>query len=245
MTLTTLRQIWAMSKIDGFIPYSSHTAKFLHKSRFVPLKKIHVVHNSIETDVLNNAYKKWKLAGEKKESQRIVFTGRLTERKRVDILLMAFSKVLLKYKNAKLDIIGDGSESEKLKELSKKLDISTNIFFMGFVDDNKLNKFYQSCDVYVCPSELEGYGLTVLEATVNGAPVIACKVGGIPEIIKDGINGLLIDKDNLKQLSQSICRILRDNNLRDEIKRNNIDYESRNWINTAEETQNLYISLME
>jgi len=108
-----------------------------------------------------------------------------------------------------------------------------------------LNAFYKVCDVYICPSKLEGFGLTVLEALTNGAPVIAFKVGAIPELIKDGINGLLIDVDDTKQMSQAISLLLKDKHLKDKIKRNNRDYKPKNWIVTAEETKKLYISLME
>jgi len=174
----------------------------------------------------------------------ILFVGRIDDpRKGLEPLIRAFKQVLNET-DAILVVIGSGDKT-KFVELSKKLDISPNIFFMGFVDDNTLHKFYQSCDVYVCPSKLEGFGLTILEAVINGAPVIAFKVGAIPEIIQDGKNGLLIDAYDLKQLSQAICRMLNDKDLKDKIKRNNTIYEPRNWIKTAEETENLYIQLLE
>lgn len=235
-----------INNVDKIIAVSEFTKKQIIEFYGVNPADIDVIYHGIDKSNKNFSInsEQFKQEFDLPNKKIVLFVGRINDRRKgLEILIKAFKGVLNKI-DAILVVVGNGDHT-KFVELSQKLAISTNIFFMGFVSDNKLNKFYQACDVYVCSSELEGYGLTVLEAVVNGAPVIAFKVGGVPEIIEDGINGLLVDAANLKQLSQAICCILMDKNLRDEIKRNNIDYESRNWINTAEETQNLYISLME
>lgn len=235
----------AINSIDKIITDSKFTKKEIIKFYKLNPKDINVIYLGIEERNKNCSINTKNFLRETglPNKKMLLFVGRINDpRKGLEPLIMAF-KQLLNETDAILVVVGNGDKT-KFEELSKKLNISQYIFFIGFVDDNKLNKFYQSCDVYICPSKLEGFGLTVLEAINNGAPVIAFKVGAIPEIVKDGKNGLLIDPYNLKQLSHAICHILKDNNLRNKIKRNNEFYETRNWIKTAKETQNLYISLI-
>jgi len=236
----------AINNVEKIVAVSEFTKTQIIKFYKFNSEKIKVIPHGLEiynrTSSLNSEEFKVELGLPNK--QMLLFVGMINDpRKGLKTLLMAFKRVLDKT-DAILVIVGNGDKTRFL-EFSKKLDISENIFFMGFVNDTALNMLYQVCDLYICPSKLEGFGLTVLEALTNGAPVIAFKVGAIPELIKDGINGLLIDVDDTKQMSQAISLLLKDKHLKDKIKRNNRDYKPKNWIVTAEETKKLYISLME
>lgn len=235
----------AINNVDRIIAVSKFTKdqiiKFYKKN---PLN-IEIIYHGMEEYSKNlhidpeNFKNKYNLPNKK----MILFVGRINDsRKGLEPLLMELKPVLNEI-DAVMVVIGSGNQTKYL-ELSKKLNITKNIFFLGFVDDNDLNAFYKVCDVYICPSKLEGFGLTVLEAITNGAPVIAFKEGAIPELIQDGKNGLLVEDDDFKLFAITIGLLLKDKHLRDKIKRNNIAYESRNWIKTAQETQQLYISLI-
>jgi len=122
-----------------------------------------------------------------KNKPTLLFVGRIDDpRKGLDMLIKAFKFVLV-YIDAQLIIVGNGKK-EKIMELAGP--IAHYLFFLGYVDDITLKKCYSLCDVYICPSRLEGFGLTILEAFAAGKPVIATNTGAIPELIQNGINGI-------------------------------------------------------
>jgi glycosyltransferase involved in cell wall biosynthesis len=115
-------------------------------------------------------------------------------------------KIHKNFKNYKLLFIGKGGLESQLKEEAESLGIMDNVKFLGFRDDVK--EIYKILDIFVLPSLSEGLPLSLLEAVASKVPVIASKVGGIPEIIKDGINGFLIPPKNVPLLSEKIYYLL-------------------------------------
>jgi glycosyltransferase involved in cell wall biosynthesis len=101
-------------------------------------------------------------------------------------------------------------------------------------------------DVFVCPSRLEGFGLTVLEAMAAGRPIVASNVGAIPELIHDNENGFLVAAENPNDMAESILRILGDPHLRNRFSRNNLDRveEGYTWSRCAEMTLRAYDQLL-
>jgi len=219
------------------------------KRRIIEIHKInpddiHVIYNGINKYSGNSKInpKKFKEKENLPDKKMILFVGRVNDpRKGLHALIKAFKGVLEEI-DAILVVLGSGDKTEFVK-LSEELKISPNIFFKGYVAENSLNKFYQSCDVYICPSKLEGFGLTILEAISNGSPVIASNVGAIPEILEDGENGLLVDVDNSNQLHKAICYLLKNESLINRIRLNNRLYAPIGWIDSAKNVQNLYNSM--
>lgn len=235
----------AIKSVDKIIADSKFTKKQIIKFYGLKPSEINVIRLGTEKKYKNYNIniRKFKHENKLPDKKMILFVGRINDtRKGLDVLINSFQKVLDRT-DAILVIIGEGDKS-KFEEISKKLNIIENIFFMGYVDNNTLNKFYQSCDVYVTPSRLEGFGLTILEAISNGAPIIASNVSAIPEIIEDGKNGLLVTVDDPNQLAKAIHCILNNKELRDKIKLNNKIYELPNWYETTKEIQSLYYSLI-
>lgn len=236
----------AVKSVDKIIAVSEFTKKQIVKYYGVKNDKITVIYNGIDKkrlNILDDDLTKFKNNNNLLNKKCVLFVGRIDDhRKGLDLLLKAFKQVLNNL-DAVLIVVGNGN-NKKPVEMCKNLGISDNVIFKGFVDESTLQLYYKSCDVYVCPSKLEGFGLTILEALSNGAPVIASNVGAIPEIIKEGENGFLVDAHDSKQLAKRICSILNDKVLKDKIKLNNTVYEPRSWIKSAEEIQNLYNSLI-
>lgn len=104
-------------------------------------------------------------------------------------------------------IVGDGPDLEFFKEYSTKLGIQEKIEFVGGIPNQKIVEFYKMASVFVLPSKMEGLPNVILEAMATGLPVIATKVGGIPEIVKEGVNGFLIDIDDSQGLADRIQRL--------------------------------------
>jgi glycosyltransferase involved in cell wall biosynthesis len=234
----------AVKCANKIIAVSEFTKRRIIEIHKVNPDNVHVIYNGINKYGENSKIdpKKFKEEENLPDKKMILFVGRVNDpRKGLYDLIKAFKGVLEEI-DAILVVLGSGDKTEFVK-LSEDLKISPNIFFKGYVDENSLNKFYQSCDVYICPSKLEGFGLTILEAISNGSPVIASNVGAIPEILEDGENGLLVDVDNSNQLNKTICYLLKNESLINRIRLNNRLYVPIDWIDSAKNVQNLYNSM--
>jgi len=142
----------------------------------------------------------------------ILFCGRLTERKGVDYLITSFHEI--KSKNVHLVITGGGGKEEHLKKLVSSLHLDNNVTFFGRVNDTDLGFLHDISDVFVCPSiidsqgETEALGLVIPEAMESQTPVIGTDVGGIPDIIKNEVNGILVPQKDPKAIANAIDKIL-------------------------------------
>ena len=137
----------------------------------------------------------------------IIFVGRLTYVKGVDILIKAFNEVRKKNNNVSLTIVGDGEEREKLIELSEKLEIRDKVKFVG--RQTNVIEWLDKSDIFVYPSIWEeGFGISVVEAMARGCIPITFKRGALPEIIENNKNGILVDEINVEKLASAIEQII-------------------------------------
>lgn len=169
--------------------------------------KITVIYNSFEApkDILSKdaIRKKMKISGE-----LIVSAGRLVPWKGFDTLIKLWPEILEKYPNAKLLIIGEGPEKNKLDNLIKKLKLEDSVLLTGRLDQQMLLVYLKVADVFILNTAYEGFSHQLLEVASVGTPIITTKIGGNPEIIKDGINGILVEYDNQLELISAINKIL-------------------------------------
>lgn len=152
----------------------------------------------------------------------VLFVGRLEYRKGIDVLLEAIPKVLEKVSDVHFRIIGDNSliGPEGMTFMDKFLSDYADQFwlnkvrFEGRVDQNTLLNAYSACDVFVAPSRFESFGLVFLEAMREGKPVIGCLAGGMPEVVSDDVNGLLVQPGDVEALSEAILTLVESEKLR-------------------------------
>ena len=143
----------------------------------------------------------------------VLFVGRLAKAKGVDILIKAINILKEKYQiEIKTAIVGKGYLEEELKGLVKELGTSKEIEFLGVRKD--IEKLMKSTKILVLPSRWEGLPLTMLEAMSSGAGIIATEVGGIPEVIEHGKEGILISPEDPTALAGAIAELLKDRELR-------------------------------
>lgn len=132
--------------------------------------------------------------------------------KGLDILLKAWNKFHKKHPKAKLIIMGTGEEKENLKAQARELGITDSVSLKGYVENAK--RYLSDFDIFVLPSRSEAMPYTLLEAGLAGLPVIATSVGGVPEVIENGANGILIPPENSEVLFSSLVLLAEDEELR-------------------------------
>jgi len=134
--------------------------------------------------------------------------------KRVEDVIEVFSRVRKKTR-ARLLMVGDGPERPKAEWLAGTHGISEDVLFLG--KQNDMNQLLSIADILLLPSELESFGLVALEAMACEVPVIATKVGGIPEVVRDGVDGFLYDVGDVTAMSDGCLSILNDHKKRVEM----------------------------
>ncbi len=120
---------------------------------------------------------------------RLVFVGRLIGLKRVELIIEALATT----DDTELDVIGDGPESDALQARARELGVAGRVHFLGSLDHPDVMRHIASADALVLASTHEGLPHVVIEALVSGTPVVTTAVGGIPELVDDGRNGLIVD----------------------------------------------------
>lgn len=132
-----------------------------------------------------------------------LYIGRLSPEKGVHYLLEAMRDLP---REIKLKIAGTGAEESKLKKYAKENNLD-NVEFLGFKNREEIQELYQNCISTILPCNwFEIFGMTNIESFINGKPVIASNIGGIPEIVEDNINGLLFEPGNVEQLKECILK---------------------------------------
>lgn len=198
----------------------------------VPSDKIDIIYNAIEEKdfriSISQAEARRELGINDKINKIIITVARLVSWKSIDMLI----KILPRFnQETQLLVIGDGPSAKRLKELTYAKGVQKRVIFANHIPHNKVNLYLKTADVFVLPSLYEGLPHALLEAMVLGVPIVATKIGGIPELIEDGRDGLLFEPQDLSGLEESINRILEDKagalkfveNAKEKIKRFNWD----------------------
>lgn len=199
----------ALKSVDKIIAVSNYTKNRIIQTYHIPSDMVDVVYNGVEYDGyictevdLDMTRKQLGL----QDLPIILFVGRIDDpRKGLDILIEAFLRVI-ETTDAILIVVGKG-DSTKFRNLIES--VNNRILFTGYIEESMLKKFYILCDIYVCPSRLEGFGLTILEALTFGKPIISTKVGVIPELIDNEI-GILVENENPSQIYDALMTLISD-----------------------------------
>jgi glycosyltransferase involved in cell wall biosynthesis len=145
---------------------------------------------------------------------RLLFVGRLSPEKGVSYLLKATALLAAKGKAVELHVVGTGSSEEELSQRAQALSITSHVYFHGFVPHGKtLRQLYRESDVFILPSLQDQQPKVLMEAMSQSLPVVATNVGGIPSIIQDGKNGLLVPPARPEAIAAAIDRVLSDDEL--------------------------------
>ena len=147
----------------------------------------------------------------------VLYAGRFEGRKGTDVLLAAIPELCNKYPFARFVLVGedrtlpDGSSlggAFRLRHAGKKF--MDRVIFTGGVSDAQLEQHLQACDIFAAPSRYESFGLVFLEAMMFGKPVVACRAGGMNEVIEEGVTGVLAEPGDVSSLAVAIGTLLED-----------------------------------
>ena len=178
-------------------------------------EKIRVVYNGIDTNRFGElvSHQEATLSAIRKHSLLVAVVANMYSTVKGHGTLIAAAKQVCKiFPQVRFVLIGDGVERPKLEEQVKIAALQEYFLFLG--SRKNVPELLASCNLFVLPSESEGLPNVVLEAMAAGLPVIATAVGGVPELIQDGVNGLLVPPREPKALSEAISRLLSDEGLR-------------------------------
>jgi len=173
-----------------------------------PLKHIISLPNGVNTQLFYPP-------NERAEHQNIVFIGRLVAEKGVKILIQAIALLKDEFPNVFLDVIGDGYDREELQNMTKDLKIEQSVCFLG--KKNKVYEFLNRANIYVQPSLHEGLPNSLIEAMACGLPVVVTNVGGMPDIVKDSLDGFVVEPSNVNSLANAIRKLLYNPTLRNKM----------------------------
>lgn len=152
-------------------------------------------------------------------SPRVLFVGRMQRTSRwkgVQVLLEAFAGVVDEVPDARLVLVGDGDDVPALRSRAAALGIAARVDWRGALSGAELVGAYQQASVVVLPSltESESFGMTLVEAMACGRPVVGSRVGGIPFVVRDGVDGVLVPPGDVGSLASALTGLLRDGDRR-------------------------------
>ncbi len=181
--------------------------------------KVILIHNGIKNFKLLSKKESLEKLGIEKDKTIIMSISELHYNKGIDVALKGIS-LLEKDKRDKIIylVLGDGEEKNSIEKLIEDLGIQENVRLLGFVPDAK--SFLSSTDLFLLPSRTEAFPYVILEAGFAGIPIIATSVGGVPEVIKDMQNGILVHRKNPKEIAEAIYYYLNHKDKQKEFSKN-------------------------
>lgn len=175
-------------------------------------KEVHYIANCVDENIFF-PYRNNKNSDNNNNDKtyKFITSGFLTKRKNIDTLIKAIKKIKEDFNiNIYLEIIGDGEERENLEALTKQLELSNNIIFLGNIHNSTIPCFLNKADYFILVSHSETFGVVVLEALFCGLPVLATKCGGPEYFVRDGIDGYLCEND-IDSIVRGIIKLINSN----------------------------------
>jgi glycosyltransferase involved in cell wall biosynthesis len=213
--LTTL----TLKHLDRVLPVSTPMKKIAMKLG-LPGDRATVIHGpvGIDTGDLRKTAKQQPCP--KKYGRSLLYVGNLTAPKRAETIIRAMQKVREIYADCRLVLIGEGNLRPALEALADELGLRKHVHFCGSLPHEEVLKMLQCADVFVHCSDHEGLGMAIMEAMGAGLPVVASRVGGVPDLVREGETGFMIPPDDVEKYAEKILLLLKNDQLRQELGTN-------------------------
>ena len=224
----TIAEHVASRLVDRVVAVSHHTKQELIRYERIPESKVSVIHNGINPRLTRSAsVEALRQELGLQDGQLVVGTiGRLEAQKGLDLFLDAIPRVAENAPEVRFLIVGGGSLEHDLKAQASRLGIADRVIFTGWRTD--AIDLMQLLDCFVSTSNFEGLPMVLLEAMSFAKPIVATAVGGVPELVEDGFNGLTIDDREPGSVAAALLRVVKDDVLRKRLGQNSAArYEER------------------
>jgi glycogen(starch) synthase len=225
---------------------STFMGRELERDFHLPSEKIDIIPNGIDIHTFDR-YQSEDLSLFRhmyaSDEERLVFSvGRMVHEKGFHVLVSAAAEVLKAHPEVKFVVAGKGEKLEDLRNRVWDLGIEENVMFTGYVDEDTKNRLYLVSDLAVFPSLYEPFGIVALEAMAAGCPVVVSNVGGLGEIVTDGVHGLVVPPGDPSALASAIVRVVENPALAKRWSENarRLVEESYDWLAIARKTLDVY-----
>jgi glycosyltransferase involved in cell wall biosynthesis len=240
--------IRVLNTADAIVCENNNLKAFL-VSQGLNSKIITLIRNGINLEFFEpgDSMKIRKNLGLKNDQLILLSVGSLNKNKNHALLINAFAEIVSSKSSLHLYIIGEGEEQDRIKKQIKELKLEQKITILGLLDHKSIYEWMKAADIFILPSQNEGTPNSLLEAMASGLPVIASKVGGIPELIQDNIEGLLFKSNSKDELKEKLYKLIKNNQLQDFLGKNaqkKIATHYDSWENQSEKLLNLYKQLL-
>jgi glycosyltransferase involved in cell wall biosynthesis len=174
----------------------------------------------------------------------VLYTGRISSEKNLDILIQSIRKVLKKIDAHFIFCGSGGTYKQKIQKLSKSLKVDKNTTFVDFLDWDDYINIYSLADLFVMPAEAELQSIVTMEAIASGLPVVVVNKGAVHELASAD-NGLLFESKNIQQLADNIVKILSDNKLKNSMSKKSLKLIKKHSMEfVGKQYENLYRDLL-
>ncbi len=223
-------RIVALRKAKGIFPISYYSARLV-MSLGIEQNRIEVIFCGIDTQ----RFKPITNHQNNNRQRKLITVARLDLNKGHDRVLEALSILKKQGLTPDYTIVGQGSEEMRLRKMVQELVLGNQVIFAGFISENQLPTMYTSCDIFIMASReipgrldlVEGFGISFLEASASGLPVVAGDSGGVSDAVQHGKTGLLVNPDSPEDIASAIKLLLTDESLA-----RRYGNEGRRWTET-------------
>jgi len=221
---------------DRVVAVSQPAAKNIELCAGYPLDKISVIYPGIPGDLFAPSTPRPGLP-------TIVFIGRLVTDKGADCAIRAMQPLRGR---ARLVVIGDGPEKAALENLAAELSLTESVHFTGYISDDERRKFLAEATAMLVPSRHEElFGMVAAEGSLSSLPVVVSDTGGLPEVVQDGVTGIVVPKDEPQALSQALQKLLSNPALAKEMGKAGRERVRKKFLleKTVDDYENLYAEI--
>ena len=201
------------SRLDAAIAVSDAAAAFVRPIVRAPIE---IVGNGVDVDRFAGAREP---AGGLPEGRVMLWAGRLDPQKGFAIAVRAFGELAPRFDDLTFVVAGDGKDRHAVEALSRA--VRRRVVLLGAVPNTELHRFHAAADVFVAPATgHESFGVVLVEALAAGVPVVATAIPGYREVVRDGVDGLLVPPNDAPALADAVARVLEDPGVRDRLVAN-------------------------
>ena len=201
---------FSIEKSDGVTCVSNYLKKTTEET-FGIKRGMEVIYNFVDTEVYKRDENRKNLDMIEPDDKVIIHISNFRPVKRIGSIIKVFCNISGKIKS-KLLLVGDGPEMYKIRDMVSKLGLDNKVIFMG--RQNDIIPLLNISDLYMLPSKSESFGLSALEAMSCEVPIIGTSIGGLKEVVEDGISGYICDPGDIKAMSKAAIAVLANKNNR-------------------------------